>query len=334
MPAAVEISNDIKFNDSEAEAVDAKLHHDFKLVGTDFAHIGNDFLKLITDVTSRQGASELKIAQELKIDHAVLKLDTDFLKISDGFLKLDSQFTNFGDGFSSLVDKIVPEASSLGDSNSLPDLFLKLDTDFKGDSASFSQLGPDFLKLDSATASTDSFLKVADDFLKVGGDLKATSDDFKLLGDAFIKLGESSELKLLSGDFIKFGEALTNVGTNLGAVSDDYLKIGLDFQPVSDTSEATTIKLDQLLSQLQLEDHVHKLADDSSSWTQAWRPWGRNFSKSIKRCISRSSLRHLPAAKATLRALWTFSSKPARRVQRTNRPTASPRALPTNSPIR
>lgn len=274
MPAAVETPGDIKFDGSEAEAVDAKLHHDFQLVGTDFAHIGNDFLKLITDVTSQQGASELKIAQDLKIDHAVLKLDTDFLKISDGFLKLDTQFIKFGDGFSSLADKILPE-----ESNPLPELFLKLDTDFKSDGAAFSQLGPDFLKLDTATASNDSFLKVADDFLKVGGDLKTTSDDFKLLGDAFIKLGESSDLKLLSGDFIKFGEALSNDGTNLSAVSDDYLKIGLDFQPVSDTSESTTLKLDQLLSQLQFEDHVHKLAEDSIKLDTSFASLGQEFLK-------------------------------------------------------
>ena len=75
------------------------------LLGTDFTNIGDDFLKLIDDIKFDQGASALKIAHDLKIEHDFLKIDTDFLKISGGFDKLDTEFVKFGDGF---TDKITP----------------------------------------------------------------------------------------------------------------------------------------------------------------------------------------------------------------------------------
>ncbi len=122
-------------------------------------------------------------------------------------------------------------------------------------------------------------LKVGTDFVNVGVDLQATGNDFTLLGNEFIKLGEASDLKLLSGDFIKLGDLLTNVGATLGAVSDDYLKLGADFQRVSDASDTNSIKLDQVLSQLQFEDHVHKLAQDTSTLDTSLTELGREFLK-------------------------------------------------------
>jgi hypothetical protein len=37
----------LKFDGVEGQAVDGKLHQEFRAIGTDFSNIGNDFLKLI-----------------------------------------------------------------------------------------------------------------------------------------------------------------------------------------------------------------------------------------------------------------------------------------------
>jgi len=82
----------LKFDGVEGQAVDGKLHQEFRAIGTDFSNIGNDFLKLIDDASSDHGASALKIAHDLQINHDFLKIDSDFLHIGDGFLKLDTEF--------------------------------------------------------------------------------------------------------------------------------------------------------------------------------------------------------------------------------------------------
>jgi hypothetical protein len=88
----------IKFDGVEGEAVDGRLHRDFRALGADFAGLGGDFIKLVDDVSAQRGASAFKIAQDLKVEHDLLKIDGDFLKVSSSFLKLDSDFLKFGDG--------------------------------------------------------------------------------------------------------------------------------------------------------------------------------------------------------------------------------------------
>src|SRR5260370_30969160 len=90
----------IKFDGVEGEATDGRLHRDFRALGADFVNIGGDFIKLVDDVSGQHGESAFKVAQDLRVEHDLIKIDGDFLKVSASFLKLDSDFLKFGDGIS------------------------------------------------------------------------------------------------------------------------------------------------------------------------------------------------------------------------------------------
>jgi hypothetical protein len=229
----------LKFDGVEGEGVDGRLHDDVRAIGRDFVDIGDDFVKLIADA-SPDGASDLKIAQDIKLNHDLLKIDGDFLKVSAAFIKLDSEFIKFGDGLSNFVQNDLK--ITFGDAPSLADTFHKIDTDFQNTSSDFINLGADFIKLTGA-ANPDNFFQVGSDFLKINGDLANLGDDFIALGDNFLKIAAVSDLKVVDQVFIKFGNDLKTVGQNLNAVSADFSTIGGDFEALADTSD--TIKLDQ-----------------------------------------------------------------------------------------
>ncbi len=156
----------IKFDGVEGEATDGRLHRDFRALGADFANIGGDFIKLVDDVSGQHGESAFKVAQDLRVEHDLIKIDGDFLKVSASFLKLDSDFLKFGDGLSNFVANELK--IKFTDGPSLADSFHKINTDFQNTSGDFLKLGADFIKLTEAASPADVF-KVGDDFLKIGG---------------------------------------------------------------------------------------------------------------------------------------------------------------------
>jgi hypothetical protein len=173
----------IKFDGVEGEAVDGRLHRDFRALGADFAGLGGDFIKLVDDLSAQRGAS---IAQDLKVEHDLLKIDGDFLKVSASFLKLDSDFLKFGDGLSNFVENELGIKFTEGPS--LADSFHNIDTDFQNTRNAFIKLGTeDFIKLTDPANPAD-VSNVGDDFLKISGDLKTTANDFVTLADNFIKI--------------------------------------------------------------------------------------------------------------------------------------------------
>jgi hypothetical protein len=231
----------LKFGGVEGEAVDGRLHDDVRAIGRDFVDVGDDFAKLVGDVSSGHGASDLKIAQDIKLNHDLLKIDGDFLKVSAAFIKFDSEFIKFGDGLSNFVQNDLK--ITFGDSESPPlaDTFQQIDTDLQNTSGAFIKLGADFIKLTSA-ANPDNVFQVGSDFLKINADLGNLGNDFIVLGDNFLKIAAVSDLKIVDQVFIKFGNDLTTVGQNLNTVSGDFYKIGGDFAALADSE---TIKLDQ-----------------------------------------------------------------------------------------
>jgi hypothetical protein len=232
----------LKFDGVEGEAVDGRLHGEVRAIGADLVNIGDDFVKLTSDVSPGHGASDLKIAQDIKFNHDLLKIDGDFLKVSAAFIKFDSEFIKFGDGLSTFVQNDLK--ITFGDSESPPlaDTFHKIDTDLQNGSSDFIKLGADFIKLTNAE-NPDSVFQVGSDFLKINGDLGNLGNDFVALGDNFIKIAGVSDLKVADDVFIKFGDDLKIVGQNLNAAAADFATIGRDFEALADTSD--TIKLDQ-----------------------------------------------------------------------------------------
>jgi hypothetical protein len=207
----------LKFDGVQGEAVDGKLHQEFRAIGTDFGNLGGDFVKLIDDVSSEHGASFLKIAHDLQVDHDVLKIDSDFLRIGDGFLKLDTEFLKFGDGFSNFVEQQLKiTLPSVGDDGSSPllDAFHKIDSDFHNTGGDFIKLGADFIKLNEPDSGDlrQNVFQVGDDFLKIDSDLQNASDHFIALGTDILKIGELSDLKVVDQVFHQFGDDLLKVG--------------------------------------------------------------------------------------------------------------------------
>src|SRR5262245_18083103 len=234
----------LKFDGVEGEAVDGRLDQEFRLVGTDFANLGGDFLKLIDDASFDRGASALKIAHDLKISHDLLKIDSDFLKVRDGFLKLDADFMKFGDGVTKFVENDLKIKFTGDDGSSLlADAFHKIVTDFQNTSADFLKLDADFIKLTGGTVSVDAVFAVGDVFQKISTHLQNTGNDFTALADNFLKIADLSDLKIVDQVFVKFSDDLLKVADNLNAVSADFSTIGGDFEVLGDTSDV--VKLDQ-----------------------------------------------------------------------------------------
>src|SRR6516162_4866073 len=80
----------LKFDGVQGEAEDGRVHRDFVALGHQFDDLGDGFLKLIDDVSTDHGESLHKVADDVQINHDLLKIDTAFLKIDDSFLKLDA----------------------------------------------------------------------------------------------------------------------------------------------------------------------------------------------------------------------------------------------------
>ena len=265
----------LKFDGFEGEAVDGKLHHDFNALGNAFDSVGDDFVKLIDDLSSGHGESFYKIAHDIQINHDLHKIDDAFLKISDAFLKLDPEFVKFGDGITNLVEndlKITPLSSDDGDGSSsvLADAFHKIDTDLH-------TTGTDFIKVNEGTSSgevNETFLKVGEDFVKIDGDLQNLGEHFGALGADFIKIGEMSDSQVVDQVFLKVGADLLKVGENFSAVSSDFLKIGLDFIKLGDSD---VIKLDQ--SFLKFADDFLKLNGDALKLNSSLHTLGQDFLK-------------------------------------------------------
>jgi len=186
----------LKFDGVQGEAEDGRVHRDFDALGHQFGELGDDFVKLIGDVSTDHGESLHKVADDAQINHDLLKIDTAFLKIDDSFLKLDADFLKFGDGITNFLEndlKITPTSSSEG-SSSLADTFHKLDSDFQDTGSAFHTLAEDFVTIKFAGSSElNPFFKVGEDFHKIDDALHQMSTDFLALGTDFIKIGETSD---------------------------------------------------------------------------------------------------------------------------------------------